>query len=78
MFVSVFETFGVHGRFYLVRIEDEHAAFSPSLHYEWTIFLDEETFVVKADLHALFHDLADRDQILFIVGTGKTFLMQVC
>ena len=24
-----FETFGVHGRFYLFRIEDEHASFSP-------------------------------------------------
>ena len=57
-----FETFGVHGRFYLVRIEDEHATFSPSLGYESAIFLDEATFIVEANLHALLHDLADQGQ----------------
>ena len=54
-----FETFGVHGRFYLVRVEDEQATVSPSLGYESAIFLDEATFVVEANLHALLHDLAD-------------------
>ena len=54
-----FETFGIHGLFHLVRIENEHAAFSPSLSYESTIFLDEATFVVEMNLHALLHDLAD-------------------
>ena len=60
-----FETFGVHGRFYLIRIEDEHVAFSPPLSYESVIFLDETTFIVEADLHALLHNLADRDQLLW-------------
>ena len=53
-----FETFGVHGRFYLVRIEDEHATFSPSLGYDSTISLDEASVVVETDLHALLHDLS--------------------
>ena len=53
-----FETFGVHGRVYLVRIKDEQATVSLSLGYESAIFLDE------ADFNALLHDLADRDQIL--------------
>ena len=35
---------------------------SSSLGYESFIFLDEATFAVEADLHALFHDSADRDQ----------------
>ena len=56
-----FETFGVHGRFYLVRIEDEHAAFSPPLSYDSTIFCYKASSVVETDLHALLHDLADRD-----------------
>ena len=59
-----FETFGVHGRFYLVRAEDEQVTVSPSLRNESTIFLDEATFIVEENLHALLHDLADRDQIL--------------
>ena len=42
-----FETFGVNGRFYLVRVEDEHATISTSLGYESAIFLDEATFVVQ-------------------------------
>ena len=59
-----FETFGVQGRFYLVRVEDEQATVSPSLGYKSAVFLDEATFVVEANLHALLHDLANRDQIL--------------
>ena len=35
---------------------------------ESTIFLDEATFVVEADLHALLHDLADRDQFFCYGG----------
>ena len=54
-----FETFGIHGRFHLVQIEDEHVAFSLSSSYESVIFLDETTFVVETKLHALLHDLAD-------------------
>ena len=41
---------------------------SPSLAYESAIFLDEATIVVETDLHALIHDLADRDQILCYCG----------
>ena len=69
-----FETFDIHGRFYLIRIEDEHATFSPPLRYELAIFLDEATFVVEADLHALLHDLADRDQILCYCGHVQDIL----
>ena len=47
-----FVTFGVNGRFYLVRIENEHATFTLPLRYERSIFLDEATFVVEANLHA--------------------------
>ena len=69
-----FETFGVHGRFYLIRIEDEHAAFSSPLSYESVIFLDETTFIVEADLHALLHDFADQDQILRNCGHVQDIL----
>ena len=69
-----FETFCVHCRFHLVRIEDEHTAFFPPLSYDSAIFLDETTFVVEADLHALLHDLADRDQILRYCGHVQDIL----
>ena len=59
-----FETFGIHDRFHLIRIENEHATFSPSSRYESAIFLDEATFVVETNLHALLHDLADQYQII--------------
>ena len=32
------------------------------------MFLDEATFVVETKLHALLHDLADRDQMLCYGG----------
>ena len=69
-----FETFGVHGRFYLVRVKDEHVSVSPSLGYESAIFFNERTFVVEADLHALLHDLADRNQILCYCGHVQDIL----
>ena len=31
--------------------------------YEPIVFFNEASFIVKLHLHALFHDLADRDQI---------------
>ena len=37
---------------------------SPSLGYDSAVFLDEAPVVVETNLHALLHDLADRDQIL--------------
>ena len=46
----------------------------PSLGYESIVFLDEVTFVVEADLHALLHDLADRDQILCYCGHVQDIL----
>ena len=57
-----FETFGILGRFHLVRIEDEHSTFSLSPNYESTIFFYKASFVVETNLHALLKDLADRDQ----------------
>ena len=69
-----FETFTVHCRFHLVRIEDEHSAISPPLRYESAIFLDEASFFVEADLHALLHDLADGDQILRYCGHVQEIL----
>ena len=63
-----FETFGIHGRFHLVRIENEHTAFSPSLSYESNIFLNEAIFIVGTNLHALLLDLANQDQILCYGG----------
>ena len=75
-----FETFRVHSRFYLIRVKDEHAAFSLLLSYELTIFLDKATFIVEANLHALLHDLADQDQIFCYGGNmqdifyARTFL----
>ena len=72
-----FETFGVYGRFYLVRVEDEQATVSPSLSYESAVFVDEATFIVEADLHVLLHDLADRDQILRYGGYMQDIFMQV-
>ena len=44
------------------------------LSYESTIFLDETTFVVEADLHALLHDLANGDQILCYCGHVQDIL----
>ena len=38
-----FETFGIHGRFYLVRVEDGQVTVSPSLGYDSAVFLDEAT-----------------------------------
>ena len=70
----VFETVSVHCRFHLVRIEDEHSAVSPPLSYESAILLDEASFFVEADLHALLHDLADRDQILCYCGHVQDIL----
>ena len=43
-----------HGRFYLMRIEDEHSA----------LFFDEAPFLVESNLHPLLNHLDDRDQIL--------------
>ena len=63
-----FETFVVHGRFYLIWIKDEQATFSPPLHYESVVFLVQTTFVVEADLNALLHDLANRDHVLCYGG----------
>ena len=47
------------------------------LRNESAIFLDEATFVVEANLHALLHDLAHREQSFVMVGTCKTFFMQL-
>ena len=55
---------GKHCRFHLVRIEDEHSTFFSSASDNSAFLFDEATMVVESNLHALFHDLADQDQIL--------------
>ena len=69
-----FETFGVHGRFYLVRVEDEKETVSPSLGYDSAVFLNEASVVVETDLHALLHNLADRDKIICYCGHVQDIL----
>mgnify|MGYP000550673338 CR=1 FL=1 len=54
-----------HCRFHLVRIEDEHSSFSSSASYDSAFLFDEAATFVELNLHDLFHDLADRDQILY-------------
>ena len=58
------ETFGIHGRFYLIQIENKYLAFSPSFGNEFAILFYKAASIVEIDLHALLHDLADWDQIL--------------
>ena len=55
-------------------VDVQHVTVSPSLGYESAIFLNEIAFVVEADLHALLHDLADRDQILRYCGHVQDIL----
>ena len=50
---------GIHCRFYLIRIENEQATFSPSSSDEPTLAFDEASSLVEPDLHALLHDSAD-------------------
>ena len=50
---------GKHCRFHLVRIEDEHLTFSSTMSDKSTFFSDEASSVIEADLHALFHYLAN-------------------
>ena len=60
-----FGTFCEHGRIHLdMRIENEHLALSSSASDESALFFDEATALVESNLHALFNNLADRDQIL--------------
>ena len=61
---SAFRAFCEHGRFHLVRIENEHSALSSSVHDYSTLFFDETTALVESNLHPLLNNLADRDQIL--------------
>ena len=53
-----------HCRFHLVRLEDKHSSLSSTLSDNPAFLFDEAPIVVEANLHAPFHDLADRDQIL--------------
>ena len=59
-----FRAFCKHGQFHLVRIENEHSALSSSARNESALFFNETTTLVESYLHALFNNLADRDQIL--------------
>ena len=56
-----FMALGKHCRFYLVRIEDDHFAFSSSASDDSAFHFDEAATIVESNLHALFHDLADRN-----------------
>ena len=59
-----FGAFCEHGRFHLVRIENEHSALSSSVHDYSTLFFDETTALVESNLHPLLNNLANEDQIL--------------
>ena len=53
-----------HCIFHLVRVVNEHLPF-PSTTSDNSVFLfNEAAFVIEPDLHALLHDLVDRDHIL--------------
>ena len=55
---------GIHCRFHLMRVEDEHLTFSPTTcDKSVTFFFNESSSIIEANLHALFHNLADRDKI---------------
>ena len=54
-------TLGIHCIFHLVRVEDEHLTLSSTAGNESTFFLNEAPFVIEANLHALFHNLANQD-----------------
>ena len=59
-----FGAFSKHGRFHLVRIENEHSTFPSTTSDELAFLLDEATTLVEMDLHPLLQNLADWDQIL--------------
>ena len=46
-----------------VRIENKHSAFSPSSSDELAVLFYKADSVVEMNLHALLHNLANRDQI---------------
>ena len=65
LYVSVgFMALGKHCRFHLVRVKDEHSAFSSTTSNNSAFFFYEASSVIEPNLHALFHDLVDEDQIL--------------
>ena len=45
-----------------MQIENEHSTLSSSARDKSALFFDEATALVKSYLHALFNNLADRDQ----------------
>ena len=55
---------GKHCRFHLVRIEDEHPTFSSTTSDKSSFLFDKAFSIVDANLHALFHYMADLDQIV--------------
>ena len=61
-----FMAFRKHNRFHLVRVEDEHLAFSSTTRHDSAFLYNEveASYVIEANLHALVHDIADEDQIL--------------
>ena len=69
-----FKTFGIRGRFHLIRIENEHAAFSLSPRYKLAIFFYKASSIVETDLHASLHDLANRGQILCVCRNVQDIL----
>ena len=59
-----FMALGKHFRFHLVRIENEHPAFPSSASDNSAFLFNEAPSIIEVSLHALFHNLVDRDQIL--------------
>ena len=65
LYVSMsFSAFCKHGLFPLVRMKNEHLALFSSVSDESAFFRDETTSLVESNLHALLHNLVDKDQIL--------------
>ena len=55
---------GKHCRFHLVRIENKHLTFSSTARDNSAFLFYEVSFIVELNFRALFHNLANRDQIL--------------
>ena len=59
-----FTVVGIHCRFHLVRVKDEHLAFSSTASNNSTFLFDEASSIVEPNLHTLFHDPVNLDEIL--------------
>ena len=56
-----FMAFSKHCRFHLVGLESKHSTFSSHTSDGASFLLYKATSVIEPDLHALFHDLSDKE-----------------